>query len=78
MTEDEHFKNIFDNTFDSTLENLRFKHEELKTSIETLESELEHLYIYQGHGWDGRSETKELEIEATVQAYQIFLKEYRN
>lgn len=78
MTEDEFFKTIFDNTFESTLENLQFKYETLGTSLEIIENELEHLYIYQGHCADGRSETKDLEIEATVQAYQVFLHREKN
>jgi len=74
MMDDEFLARLFDRVYDSTLAKLEYKVETLGESIETIENELEHLYIYQGHSWAGRSEAKDQEIEASVQAYQIFIK----
>ncbi|MDA3850896.1 MAG: hypothetical protein PF447_06455 [Spirochaetaceae bacterium] len=72
---EENWNYIFDNAYETTRASLQYKVETLGTTKESLESELEHLYIYQGHCADGRSESKEREIEGTVHAYEIYIKE---
>ncbi len=69
-TEEQEYQLMMDNLLmRSKLENF---------SLEEIENELHHLLIYQGHGWGGRSETKEAEIQGQVYAYQIFLKRYHD
>lgn len=76
---DESWEILFDQVFDSTYNNLLYKKNKLQKTLGDIEAELEHLYIYQGHCGDGRSESKETEIEASVQAYQLFIrKEFTN
>ncbi len=57
---------------------LLFRYRQDRFSIKEVEEELNHLLIYQGQGWGGRSETKEAEIQGQVYAYQIFLKRFKD
>jgi len=77
MMDNEFLENIFNRVYDGIIENLEYKYQKLGTPLKDIENELDHLYIYQGHCWDGRSETKDIEIEATVQAYQVFLHKHK-
>lgn len=71
---EQQWEDLFDRVFDSTYSNLLYKKNQLNKTLEDIEAELEHLYVYQGQSWDGRSESKETEIEASVQAYQLFIR----
>ncbi|MBN2859773.1 MAG: hypothetical protein JXK93_05885 [Sphaerochaetaceae bacterium] len=63
--------------YEMMLNHLIFRSRQEGFSIQEVEDEFHHLLVYQGHGWVGRSETKEAEIQGHVYAYQIFLKRYK-
>lgn len=72
---DENWEEHYQHHYDSSYANLEFKMDKLGKDLQSIQNELEHLYIYQGHAMDGRSESKEREIEAMVHAYEVFIRD---
>ncbi len=64
---------IFNNLCNQTLEALEYRKTLAGFKLEEVENELESLYTYQGQDWAGRGALKNLEIDAHVSAYQVFI-----
>jgi hypothetical protein len=70
------YQKILDDSFDSVYSALKRRSALDTFSLETVKNELDSLYVYEGHGWVGRGEFKQAEIEGSILAYQVFLLEY--
>ena len=68
---------IYNSIYERTLAHLENQSQMPSFDIINIEKELEALYIYEGQDWGGRGEVKEIEISATIAAYQVFLNEFR-
>jgi hypothetical protein len=45
-------------------------------TAETARGVLEHLYIQEGNDWTGRGEVQDIQIEASISAYERFLADW--
>jgi hypothetical protein len=46
-------------------------------TIDDIEGILKNLYIMDGNNWDGRGETTQLALSATIAAYEHFIAEWK-
>ncbi len=73
MTAEEH---AFEKSFKETSDFLKFRSEGENFSITTIKNELDSLYKYEGLDWVGRGELVNSEIQGSIVAYQVFIKEW--
>lgn len=74
--QDEILENIFDDSYESTYNNLVLRTKNQNFDFEQVKNELAGLYKYDGLAWTGRSDIKQREIDGQLLAYQIFIKRY--
>ena len=68
----------YDEVFEQELRGLKRRREaEGDCTVEDIEGTLQHLYIMDGHGWDGRGDVSEIVMAATIAAYEHFIAEWR-
>lgn len=60
-------------SFDTTLANLERRREDENFNLDEIKTELDYLQVFEGHGWGGRSEIQDMDIDAKVTAYQVFI-----
>lgn len=72
------FERVFDDSYETILQSLSLRAERCELTYEMLNAELESIYKYEGLDWEGRGDSKQAEIEGTILAYQIFMKDYEN
>ncbi|MBN1968377.1 MAG: hypothetical protein JXR48_16355 [Candidatus Delongbacteria bacterium] len=77
MQGNEWLSQSFDDIYDQAFANVQFRKEnDPHFDKHELEELLETQYIFQGQGHNGRGELKELEISATIAAYEEALLEW--
>ncbi|MDC7224611.1 MAG: hypothetical protein PQJ60_12780 [Spirochaetales bacterium] len=64
---------LYKKNYENTLAHLEYQKTTPAYNREDIQKELEALYIYAGHDWDGRGELKEAEISSSIAAYEAFL-----
>lgn len=67
----------FDQVYRACLESLR-RQRRIDPSFtpESVRGVLEHLYIQDGNDWTGRGEVQDIQIEASIAAYERFLADW--
>lgn len=69
---------VYRQAFDDELLGLRRRRENDPTcTIDDIEGILKNLYIMDGNNWDGRGETTQLGLSATIAAYEHFIAEWK-
>jgi len=69
-------KDLYKEIFDSVLLSLKIRKQRDKNfSIDKITGELKSLYITEENSWAGKSRVKEIELEATISAYEVFISE---
>ncbi len=66
----------FEENFRETTDYLTVRSMGADFSIETVSNELEALYKFEGLDWVGRGELANAEIQGSIVAYQIFLRNW--
>ncbi len=67
----------FDEVYRSCLGSLhRQKETDGSFTLETARGVLEHLYVQEGNDWTGRGEVQDIQIEASIAAYERFLSDW--
>ncbi len=62
--------------FESVLLSLKIrKSKDQKFSFDKIRGELKSLYISEENSWAGKSRIKEIELEAKIAAYEVFISE---
>ena len=72
------FDQVFEDNFDKTYDRLLSKSKLKSFSIEVIEQEYKDLCKYDGLAWTGRGSIQQAEIDSSIQAYQIFIKRWKN
>jgi cyclopropane fatty-acyl-phospholipid synthase-like methyltransferase len=70
-------KKIFDDNYDKTYNRLTEMSESKNFTIESVEMELQSLYRFDGQAWTGRADPHQTEIDASIAAYQVFIKRWK-
>lgn len=74
MLIDESHDQVFQEVYESTLAQLRYKQaNDTNFSTEEIEGQLDSLYIYQGQDWVGRGSLSEVKTAAAIAAFETFL-----
>ena len=64
----------FDEVFEQETRGLeRRRQSDPACTIAELRGQLKHLYVLQGHDWDGRGELSAISLAASVAAYESFI-----
>jgi hypothetical protein len=66
----------FEDSYKDTLAMLELKSKNKSFDITDIQGELSSLYVYEGHDWVGRGESKNSEISGEICAYQVFIHNY--
>jgi len=68
----------YDDTYDKTLVSLeRRRADDPAFSLLDAEGVLKHLYVQDGNDWGGRGELQDIVMQATVDAYERFIAEWK-
>ena len=74
---DDMFEQVFNNAYDDAYEHFKMrKHDDPTFNRTTLQGFLDSQYQNQGNNWEGRSEVKELTLNATIAAAETILAEW--
>lgn len=67
----------YDEIFEACLQSLKRQREaDASFTLDAAKGVLSHLYIQEGNDWTGRGEVQDIQIGATIAAYEAFISEW--
>jgi hypothetical protein len=74
----ENLEQTYQQTYDQEYRGLERRREhDPCCSIKDIEGILKNLYIWEGNNWDGRGETAQAGLAATIAAYEAFIENWK-